>query len=329
MSLSFPCRWAAALLLALPLSAGAAGDYPSQAVRMIVPYAPGGASDVLARLLAAAPEGGLGQQIVVENRGGGASVAGTNAVASAQPNGYTVGLVDSAFTINPALLGKQLPYDSRADFRPVILAATSPIVLVVNAGLPARSVPELVALAKARPGQLNFGSAGNGSALHLAGEQFKLVTGTDMVHVPYKGGAPSIAATVGGETQLAFSAPSTVLAHIQTGRLRALAVTGPARIDTLPDVPTFAELGMARMDGQISFGVIAPKGTPDAAVERLAAAFNARLASRATAGRIAALGFEAGGGTPAQYGEFLDKQMAGWAAVVRDARLGPDGGAKP
>ena len=315
----------AALLLslccALAPASHAEDTFPSQPIRIVVPYAPGGASDVGARLLASTPGGGLGDRIIVENRAGGASVAGTNIVATAQPNGYTLGMVDSAFPINATLLGSKLPYDTRKDFRAVILAATSPIVLSVNKDVPAHSVAELIALAKAHPGRFNFSSAGNGTALHLAGEQFNMATGAGLVHVPYRGGAPSVMAVVAGETQVNFSAPSTVLPHIQSGRLRALAVTGAHRLASLPDVPTFAQAGLPAVDGVMSYGVIAPKDVPAAVVQKLAAGFDARLKAPDTARRIAGLGFEAAGGSADDYAKFLDREIDTAREIIRKAHI--------
>jgi tripartite-type tricarboxylate transporter receptor subunit TctC len=318
------CWAVAALSVTLPLAALAADAYPSQPIRIIVPYAPGGASDVLARLLASAPGGGLGDRMIVENRAGGASVAGTAVVATAQPNGYTLGVVDSAFPINATLLGPKLPYDTKKDFRAVVLIATSPIVLTVNKDVNAHSVADLVAMEKAHPGRLNFSSAGNGTALHLAGEQFNLATGSHLVHVPYRGGAPSVMAVVAGETQVNFSAPSTVLQQIQSGRLRALAVSGSHRMASLPDVPTFAEAGVPQVDGQVAYGVVAPKGTPDAIVDTLVKGFNARLASPAVKQRIVDLGFEAGGGSAADYASVIDREIASARTVIEKAHITTD-----
>jgi len=314
---------AGALTLAAALcpASHAADDFPSQPIRIIVPYAPGGASDVVARLLASTPGGGLGDRIIVENRAGGASVAGTNAVATAAPNGYTLGLMDGAFPINAALLGAKLPYDTRKDFRAVILAATSPLVLSVNKDVPAHSVAELIALAKAHPGQLNFSSAGNGTVLHLAGEQFNLATGAGLVHVPYRGGAPSVMAVVAGETQVNFSAPSTILPHIQSGRLRALAVTGSHRLASMPDVPTFAQAGLPEIAGVISYGVVAPKGVPDAIVNKLAAGLNARLQTPAVAQRISDLGFDTAGGSADDYARFLDQAIDSARDIIEKTHI--------
>lgn len=318
------CGAAAAVAAALPPMAAAADAYPSQTIKLIVPYAPGGASDVLARLLASTPGGGLGDRVIVENRGGGASVPGTAAVASAPPNGYTLGVVDSAFPINATLIGSKLPYDTQKDFRAIILIATSPIVLTVNKDVNVHSVAELIAADKAHPGRLNFSSAGNGTALHLAGEQFNLVTGSHLVHVPYRGGAPSVMAVVAGETQVNFSAPSTVLQQIKAGKLRALAVTGNHRLASLPDVPTFAEAGVPQVNGLVAYGVVAPKGVPDAIVDTLVKGFNTRLDVPAVRQRIVDLGFEAGGGAAADYDKVIVREIGNAKTIIQKAHITTD-----
>src|SRR3954469_15982253 len=206
-----------------------AQDYPQRAVRVIVPYAPGGASDILARLIQPHLERELGQSFVVDNRGGGASQVGTQAIATALPDGYTIGVIDSAFVINPGLFAGKLPYDTRKDFAPVSLLATTPLVLVVHPSVPAQSAQELVALAKAKPGEITFASAGLGTAIHLAGEQFRQVAGVDINHIPYRGGGPSVIDLIAGKVNFTFSTIPSIGEHVRSGRVRALGVTGDAR----------------------------------------------------------------------------------------------------
>ena len=212
---------------------------------MIVPYAPGGASDILARLIQPHLERALGQSFVVDNRGGGASQVGTQAIATAAPDGYTIGVIDSAFVINPGLFAGKLPYDTKKDFAPVSLLATTPLVLVVHPSVPANTAQELVALAKAKPGEITFASAGLGTAIHLAGEQFRQVAGVDINHIPYRGGGPSVIDLLAGKVNFTFSTIPSILEHVRGGRVRALGVTG-ARSSHLPDVPSMAEAGLAR-----------------------------------------------------------------------------------
>lgn len=310
-----------ASLAALSCTLVAAQAFPNKPVRFIVPYAPGGASDALARMLGVAVAADLGQSVVVDNRPGGASVVGTQAVATALSNGYTVGVVDSAYTINPALLREKLPYDTLKDFSPVIMLGTAPIVLAVNASLKVSNLKELIALAKAKAGSLNYSSAGNGTALHLAGEQLKLAAGIDMAHVPYKGGAPSVMAVVAGETQVTLSAPSTVMAHIQSGRLRAIAITGTARLPALPGVATFAEQGLAGVDGLIAFGVVGPRGLPPEVVTRLARALDKQLATHEIRQKMMELGFQPVGGSPDDYAKFIALEVPKWIDVVQRANI--------
>ncbi|GAA4326074.1 tripartite tricarboxylate transporter substrate binding protein [Pigmentiphaga soli] len=316
----------AALGLALACSAAAAlaAGYPERPVRTIVPYAPGGASDVVARVVTKDMEKSFGQPFVVDNRPGGGAIIGTGTVANAAPDGYTIGAMDSAFVINPALVPDRIPYDTQKDFAPVILLAKMPIILAVNPSVKANSLKELIALAKSKPGGLNYGSAGNGSPLHLAGEQFKYAAGIDVVHVPYKGGAPSIAALVAGETQMAMTVLSTCQSYVKSGRLKALAVTGSTRLPEMPDVPTFAELGYPSVDSFVSFGIVAPKGTPDNVVATLNDGFNRQLKDAQVQKQLNELGFQPIGGTAASYKEFVSAEIAKWIKFTKLANIKVD-----
>src|SRR4051812_15960365 len=243
-------------------------DYPQRPVRMVVPYAPGGASDILARLIQPHLDHEFGQPFIVDNRGGGASQVGTQAIATAVPDGYTIGVIDSAFVINPGLFAGKLPYDTQRDFAPVSLLATTPLVLVVHPSVPANTAQELVALAKARPGEMTFASAGLGTAIHLAGEQFRQVAGIDINHIPYRGGGPSVIDLIAGKVNFTFSTIPSIGEHVRSGRVRALGVTG-GRSTHLPDVPSMAEAGLAGVDSAPLFGMIAPAAVPVAGFGRV------------------------------------------------------------
>src|SRR5712691_8912709 len=245
----------------------AAQAYPQRAVRIIVPYAPGGGTDVFSRLLAAQMERELGQSLVIDNRGGGSTI-GTQAVATAQPDGYTIGIVDSAFVTNPGLLKDKLPYDTRKDFVPVSLLSRTQLVLCVNSSSPFRTAQDLVAFAKANPGTLTFASAGIGTGIHLAAEQFRQVTGIEIVIVPYRGGAPALADFMSGNMDFTFGAVPTIREHILGGRARGLAVTR-GRAPQLPDIPSMEELGLASVDSASEMGLIVPAATPAPVVAKL------------------------------------------------------------
>ncbi|MFZ5691895.1 MAG: Bug family tripartite tricarboxylate transporter substrate binding protein [Pseudomonadota bacterium] len=266
--------------LAAVLSSAAAQDiYPTRPIILIVPFAAGGSTDVIGRVVAEAMRGPLGQTIVIDNRGGAGGSIGTAAVAKAAPDGYTIGMgTASTLAINPAAY-KALPYDIANDLAPIGLIAQVPNVITVNPKLPAKTVAELVALAKAEPGKLTYGSAGNGSVSQLMGEQFKLATGTDIIHVPYRGVGPALNDAVGGQIAIMFDNLPTSLPLIQDGKLRALAVSSPTRLAVLPDVPTFAELGLADLDWMAFFGLIAPAKTPKVVIEKLNAALKDALAN--------------------------------------------------
>lgn len=304
-------------------ASAAAASYPVRPVRVIVPYAPGGGSDILARLLAIRISEEMRQQFVVDNRPGGNAMIGTQIVARAAPDGYTIGMIDTAFTINPGLFGK-MPYDAVKDFAPISLIASSPIVLVVNASVPVKSVKELIALAKSSAGKMTFSSAGNGTAIHLAGELFKMAAGVDLVHIPYKGGGPSVVALAGGEVSVTFSPPATVMPHLRSGKARALAITGARRFAGLPEVPTLIESGVSGVDAEPFWGMVAPAGTPPAVVKRLADVFARHVHAVELRQRLLELAFNPVGDTPEQFAAYIKADIAKWGRVIKASGARPE-----
>lgn len=311
-----------ALALASP-RIGRAQAYPTRAVRIVVPYPPGGASDITARLLAQELTNTLGQSFIVENRGGAASITGTQAVATAAADGYTLGVVDTAFLVNPGLFGDRLPYDAMRDFTPISLLVRASLALVVPPQVPWRTVAELVAHGKAKPGDIAFGSAGNGTAVHMAGEQFRQAAGFSYLHVPYRGGGPMFTDLLAGRVQMAFGTVPAVAEHVRAGRLRALAVTGGTRSPLLPDVPSMAEAGFPQVDAALINALIGPAGVPDAIVDRLAQAASAAT-SQGMRARLAELGFTPVGSTPQQVRETFQAEIPRWAQIVREGGIKPD-----
>lgn len=294
-----------------------AADYPDKPVRLYVPYPPGAATDTLGRMAGQVYAQVLGQPFVVENRGGGGTTIGTRALATSAPDGYTIGIVDSTFTINPALLGDRQPYDAIKDFSPISLMATAPFVMVVHPSVKAADVAAFVALAKAQPGTLSFGSAGVGSAPHLAGEQLRQQAGIDVLHVPYRGGGTVFTDLLGGQVQFAFATVPTLLEHIKGGRLRALAVTTPQRISQLPDVPTFTEAGLPGVDISPLFGLVAPANVPAPIIERLSTTLAQSIQGGELKDKLAGLGFQPVGSTPAQFSQRIRDDIAKWTAVIQ------------
>jgi tripartite-type tricarboxylate transporter receptor subunit TctC len=313
---------AAALAGAALTRSAAAQDYPQRPVRIIVPYAPGGASDILARLIQPYLERVLGQSFVVDNRGGGASQVGTQAVATAAPDGYTIGVIDSAFVINPGLFAGKLPYDTRRDFAPVSLLATTPLVLVVHPSVPAATAQELVALAKAKPGEITFASAGLGTAIHLAGEQFRQVAGVEINHIPYRGGGPSVIDLIGGKVNFTFSTIPSIHEHVRGGRVRALGVTGQ-RSSHLPDVPSLAEAGLAAVDASPLFGMVAPAAVPEAIVARLNEAAASAVKAGALHQRLIEIGYVPAGTNPAEFRARIDEEVDKWTRIIQTANIKP------
>ena len=318
--MSLASRLAVGIVATLVLAGPAqAQDYPTKPIRLVVPFAAGGATDVLARLVGERLTASLGQQVVVDNRPGAGGNIGSDIVAKAEPDGYTI-LMGAVGThaINPSLYPK-MPYDPVKDFAPVTLVASVPNVLVVNPEVPANSVQELIDLAKAKPGELNFASSGNGTSIHLSGELFKAMTGTDIVHVPYKGSGPAVTDLLGGQVQMMFDNMPSSLPHVKAGKLRALGVTSAKRSPALPEVPTIAEAGVPGYDATSWFGILAPAGTPEPVVTRLQGAIVQALGEPEMRQRMADLGAEPVGDTPAEFGQFIAAEIAKWAKVVNDA----------
>jgi tripartite-type tricarboxylate transporter receptor subunit TctC len=290
-------------------------DYPSRSVRVVVPYSPGGANDILARTVVTKAIADLGQNTVVDNRAGGNTTIGTQIVSRAAADGYTLLIMDNAFTIGPSIQ-VNLPYDALKDFaRITMIAITSP-VLVVHPAVPAKSVKELIALTKAQPGRLSYGSTGSGTTGHLAFGQIKLVTGMDAVHVPYKGGAPQITALLSGEVSMLLSVPASLLTQIKAGRMRALAVSGAKRLPSLPEIPTLQEAGIPVVVESF-WGLLAPVGTPAAVVNKVQSAVAQTLKSPEIRGRLDEMQFQSVGSTPVQFEEFVQNEVKRWIGVVK------------
>lgn len=293
-----------------------AQSFPSKPIRLISPYAAGGANDIVCRVIAEKLSEVMGQTVLVDNKPGAGSMVGSNILVKAPADGYTIMMADIAHGANPALR-KTMPYDTLKDFAPVVLVAELPTVLLVNPSVPASSIAELVAYAKRNPGKLNYSSSGFGSTNHLAAEVFKDELGLDIVHVPYQGGGEAMNALLGGQVQMLFITLPASLPHIKAGKVRALALTGARRMDSLPDVPTVAETVLPGFDINLWIGVVAPAGTPPAVVDRLNADFNKVLAMPAVKERISALGANIAGGTPAQFDAFIRKELQRWAKTIK------------
>jgi tripartite-type tricarboxylate transporter receptor subunit TctC len=301
-----------------------AQTWPDKPVRWIVPYAAGGFADIRARKMGVDLAKALGQPVVIENRTGAGGVIGTDAVAKAPADGTTIGMGNlAALSVNVSLM-KKLPYDPAKDLLAVILIERSPLILTAGPGLKANSLQELIAYARANPGKLGFGSSGIGGAHHLSGEMLRLRTGIEIVHIPYKGGAPAAADLMAGHLPMMFEMGYAALPSVKAGRIRALAVTSPTRLALLPEVPTMAEAGLPGFESFNWQGVVVPAGTPRAIVERLNREFNAILASPEQREAIAATGSEPAGGTPEQFRELVRSETAKWGEVVRAAKIQPE-----
>jgi tripartite-type tricarboxylate transporter receptor subunit TctC len=289
---------------------------------MIVPYAAGGATDILARLLASRIDQELKQNFVVDNRGGGASQVGTQAIATAAPDGYTIGMIDSAFTINPGLFAGKLPYDTIKDFAPVSLIATAPLVFVVHPSVEAKTAKELVALAKQKPG-MTYALPGLGTPVHLAGEQLRQIAGIELTSVPYRGAGPSIADFIAGQVQMTFATVPSILEHVRAGRARALAMVG-SRSELLPDLPTMEEAGLGGVDAALMFGIVAPAATAPAIVARLAQAAATSVRTDPLRARLIELGYVPVGSGPDEFRARLASDIAKWSRIVEAGNIRPN-----
>jgi tripartite-type tricarboxylate transporter receptor subunit TctC len=296
----------------------AAEDFPAKPIRLIVPFPPGGPNDIIARVIGQRMSEIVHQPIVIDNRGGQAGVLGTDAIAKSAPDGYTIGIVSaSALSISPTM--EKVAYDVARDFAPITLVATVPEMLVVASSVPARDTKELVALAKAEPGKLNFASAGTGGITHLAGELFKLTAKIDIVHVPYRGAAPAINDLLGQQVQMAFLDLPVILPHIKAGTLRAIVLGAKERVPTAPDVPTTAEVGMPDILIENWYGMIAPAATPPAIVAALNRVATEAMADPAVKAKLANQGLALVPQTPEQFRAYIASETAKWAKVIKDA----------
>ncbi|HEX9192932.1 MAG TPA: tripartite tricarboxylate transporter substrate binding protein [Burkholderiales bacterium] len=320
------CRSATLGLLALFAAAlyanASAQPYPSKPVRLIIPFPPGGSNDVVGRMIAFQLSERLGRQVVADNQGGAGGIIGTEAAAKSQPDGHTLLLISSAYAFGASMY--TLPYDPATAFAPVALLGTGPVVLAVNSKLPVDSLKELIALAKEKPGELNYASAGVGSFQHLASALFKLQSDLDIVHVPFKGGGPAMMDVIAGNTQIVIGSLIQTLPHIKSGRLKALGVGSAKRVPALPDVPTISEAGVPGYEATNWWGIVAPAGTPRPVIERLHKELSVILASAETKKRFESEGGEAAQMSPEEFGRFIAAETDKWARVVKEAGIRPE-----
>jgi len=314
---------AAALALAASFGAAAQPAYPDKPIRFIVPYPPGGGTDVIARIVQDRFAQQIGQPVIIENRGGAAGSLGTDIAAKSAADGYTVLFTLSSHTINPAIYPK-LPFDTVKDFLPVGTVASLPQILVANLQFPANTVAELTALAKAKPGTIAFASVGNGSPGHLAGELYKLRTGTQLTHVPYRGGGPAVTDVMGGQVPLLWVSIPAAAQFVKQGRLKALAVSTTKRSAAFPDVPTMQEAGVADFDVDSWYAMFVPAKTPKPIVDKLNAALNAVVVDPAIKEKLLQQGSEGVGGTPQALGKIVDTEIVKWAKLAKDANIRAD-----
>ncbi|MGE5525557.1 MAG: tripartite tricarboxylate transporter substrate binding protein [Rhodospirillaceae bacterium] len=314
---------AAAVLCMLAGVTGAAETFPSRPIRMLVPYAVGGNADIMARIVAQQLTRNLGQQVLVDNRPGANGIIGGELAAKAAADGYTLLFIANTFATN-SVLSKKLPYDIRRDFVPLTRVGSTPLIIVVHPALQAGTTKELIALARAKPGQLNYGSSGNGSPANLAGALLNHMAHIELVHVPYKGTAQATNDLLSGQVQIAFPSMTSVMPHVRAGRAKAIAITSLQRSALAPDIPTVSETGVPGYEASIWNGVLAPAGMPPALVQRLNAEIQRVLEAPDTRDRFIALGADIGGSTAQEFRAYIEAEMKKWARVVHDAGIQMD-----
>jgi tripartite-type tricarboxylate transporter receptor subunit TctC len=298
-----------------------AQDFPTKPIRLIVPFPPGGPNDIIARVVGAKMSELIGQPVVIDNRGGAGGVLGTDAVAKADPDGYTIAITSAGALAISKSLQEKLPYDTLKDLKPVTLVAKVPELLVVANNVPAKSMPELLALARAKPGQLNFASTGPGSMPHLAGELFKTSAGIDIVHVPYKGAAPAVNDIVGEQVQMVFLDIPVLLPQVQAGKVRPIAIGSRERVTSLPDVPTTAEVGLPQIEAENWYGMVAPAATPAAVIARLHKATVEAVQSPDVKDKLASQGAILVGNTPDEFAAYIQSEIDKWGKVAKAANI--------
>ena len=307
----------------LPFEAPAAAAYPQRAIRLIIPYPPGGAGDIIGRILAARLGEAMGQQVVADNRPGGGQVIATQLTARANPDGYTLLLASTTHAINPGLL-KKLPYDSIRDFSAITLVADSPLLFLAHPALEVASIQDLVAAAKSRPGRINYASSGPGTGGHLSVELLKRMTGIDLVHIPYKGAGPALVDLVSGQVQVMCTSPLPSLPHVRAGRLKGLAMTGRARSSAAPEIPTVAESGVPGYESTLWYALLAPAATPQPVMRRLHAETVKAIRLPGVVEQISALGAQPIGNTPQEVTKFLQSEIARWTRLIEQANIRAD-----
>jgi len=319
-----PRLWSTVLpvLLAFCTAGALAQSYPTRAIKLVVPSSPGGGTDIVARILGQKLSEQLGQQFVVENRAGAGTVIGNDAVAKSAPDGYTLLMGLSTLAINPSMYTK-LPYDALRDFAPISQSVSACNILILHPSVPAKTVVELIALARAKPGSLTFGSAGMGTNPHLSGELFKSLARIDMVHVPFKGSGQSIISQVAGEIAANFPSVPTAMPYVKAGRLRGIGVTTLKRVEVLPDVPSIAEAGLPGYEATQWFGLLAPAGTPRPIIDRLYQESSRALRSADMKERMTAEGLEVVGGTPEEFASYIRSETEKWTRVIKAAGIKP------